>query len=438
MDKPKILLVLGDSGLAATMATYLGTRNFEPIIAKASTGALEMVEQVKPAAVVASHLMPGMDGPTLSKKIQESHPGVAVVMIAAVSSAAGITDVRRASSADVVLPSNFQPDALVVTLRRLAVSKRGKPTVAKAGGPEMFSPAAAVPASKTDPAGKAADPKAAVAPTAVAPAAAGAPEATSSTMQVEEAMRASVPVDAPAQPVQAAAFTPATSTVPATPIEPAYLISRAFADNVTGALRFVANGEERTIYFARGRPIVATSNVQSERIGQILIRKGKLTEKELEKALANSKKRNMRLVQVLVEMGVLTHAEHEAELAAQYTDRILSLFAWREASIEFHPTPPPAELVKVQMAPEKLVIEGLRRHYDVARLEAALWDPNRVPHAAPDIEARLPLLELDPLESAALIMVDGERSLADVCNLAPSRLECLRALYGCLCLGLLV
>lgn len=424
-SRPKALLVLGDPGFAASLAKFLGTRAFDIVLAKSSAHALEVIPNVKPDVMVVSQLLPQMDGSALCQKVKGERD-MPFIVIGAVSSSAGLADLRRTSGADVVLAATFQPEMLVNALRKLTT-----PPV----------PAGSTP-SKGFPAATGANPG------ALKPAAGAKPPAATTrpaegslanlTLDIEEAMRSAPVSDESPKPVAPAPAAVAMSAAQSSPMDPAWIVSRALVDNVTGALRFVSGGVERTLYFAQGRPIVVTSNVPEERIGQILIRKGMLAPQELDQALKLAAKKGKRLAEIIVEMGVMTQRDHDEELASQYADRALALFAWREAAIEFQPHPAPDELVQIRLAPERIVVEGLRRYYDAQRLEIALHDPMRVFYPAPMAAERLPYLNLLPLETAALVLVDGRRTIAEVAAQAPARLEALRALYACFCLNLVV
>lgn len=421
--KPKVVLVLGDPGFATAMAKYLSQRGFDPTLVKQPANTVEVITELKPAAVLLSQLLSGLDGPALTRKIRDAQLTVPVIMIAAVSSQAAVADVTRVSSADMVLPANFLPEGLIAILRRAAA------------GESLEAPRKEGPLTRKGP-GKDDTAATRVAKAASAPSAAEALGGARRTLELELQINSAQPMSGAPKPVPPAPDSVATSSTPPVAIDPAYLLSRAFNDNVTGALRFVSGGAERTIYLSGGRPIVATSNLPEERIGQILIRKGKITKGELDGALIQVKRKQKRLAQIMVEMGVMTMRDHDEELAEQYAERILALFGWHHASIEFTPTPPPDELVQILLPPERLIMEGLRRHYEPARLEAALWDPNRVLRLAADAGKRVPFLVLQPLEAAALLLVDGQRTVTEICTLSPGRVDALRALYASMCLAI--
>lgn len=510
VPKPRVLLVLDDAKLALHVQGFLGGHGFESTIAKNGAETMDLMgKSPRPDAVVASQLLPGMDGVTLAQKIKKETSVTKVMLLAAVGSPAAIQDVRKTSGAEQVLGRGFKPEQLLKELQRMlgllpprnASSGKGAAAAARSAGVNP-APAARVDAgdlpdaeplemsdlSEVSELGKRAghagasrgrsigvgeieldlgdtggdlelggagtggdvemgmgggfaeigdigeleeltpvEPGIVVSP----------PPPAAATAAIEEALKWAVAPTGPSAPVAPAPESPAKIAVPETPFEPAWMLSRAFADNVSGALRLVSGGVERTLYLDQGRPIVATSNVPEERIGAILVAKGKLSDKGLHQLLDTSKKTGRRLAELVVQSGAITEAERFSIVAEQYAERILAVFSWRNAGIEFQPRPAPAEEIAVQLPTERLLMEGLRRHYDAARLEACLADPNRVLALLPGADARLPSLALTPLELDTFIFVDGKRTLAQVAEVAPVRLEALRILYGGVCLNLL-
>ena len=469
--KPRVLLVLDDAKLAQHVATFLGGNGFEAAAYKTGAEVLESVQRLRPDAVVASQLLPGMDGVAVTKAIQKETSKVRVVLLAAVGSPAGIQDVKKTSNADAVLGRGFKPEQLLKELQRVLglLPPKTKSKTEGAKSDSGSSPAAkpAAVAGVTTPATVPPPPlrvenrpsRGFAAAKTIAPAPPSemdlaeisdlsdfmpletvevvAPPPAAATADIEAALKWAVAPTGPSSPVAPAPETPLPQQAPVTPFEPAWMLSRAFADNVSGALRFLSGAVERTVFLDHGRPLVATSNVPEERIGAMLVARGKLTAKGLTQLLEASKHTGRKLAELVVQSGAITEEERFSIVAEQYAERILALFSWRDASIEFHPRPVPAEEIAIQLPTERLLMEGLRRHYDVARLEACLTDPNRVLTLTPGAEARLPSLALTPLEHDTFIFVDGHRTLAQVAEVAPVRLEALRILYGGVCLNLL-
>jgi len=73
----------------------------------------------------------------------------------------------------------------------------------------------------------------------------------------------------------------------------------------TGVLSLVSGGARKALYVKEGRVVFGSSNLPNDRLGEILIRNGKITVEEYEasiKAISKGKRQG----KVLVEMGALS------------------------------------------------------------------------------------------------------------------------------------
>jgi len=73
----------------------------------------------------------------------------------------------------------------------------------------------------------------------------------------------------------------------------------------TGILTLVSGGARKALYVKGGQVVFASSNLPNDRLGEILLREGKITIEEYEtsiKAISKGKRQG----RVLVEMGALT------------------------------------------------------------------------------------------------------------------------------------
>lgn len=390
-ETPRVLLVLGDAGLSTSMEESLRSSGFEPSSVGSSADALEAIPGGKFSAVVASQMLRGMDGVALCKKIKETRPELPVLLLAIVASSAGVNDVRKSSGAEAVFPRAFSAESFLQELKK----RTGLDT---------------------------SDTRAANAPPGRAAAARSSAERVSRAGVVEERVRANAPQAAPSASMTA--------------MDPAWLFGQTVASRSTGALRLAVAAVERVIHFEGGRPLVATSNVPAERIGQILIARGVVAAAELERFLSLSAKSGVRLAELLVRQGVISATEQQALIGQQYVDRILAAFAWRTANIQFLAQPVPNEEIPIPLAPGRILSEGVRRHYDLARLQA-LFMPDRVLTRAPDAERLLPELGFDADETAGFMAIDGIQSIGVLAANERNREARLRAFHVGVCLRLI-
>jgi hypothetical protein len=91
---------------------------------------------------------------------------------------------------------------------------------------------------------------------------------------------------------------------------------------LTGRLLITRPGTEREIVFVRGKPVYARSSVLSERLGAIGVRRGLVTEAQVDQALDIGRARGLRLGAALLESGALDATRLYRLLAAQLLEQL--------------------------------------------------------------------------------------------------------------------
>lgn len=237
-------------------------------------------------------------------------------------------------------------------------------------------------------------------------------------------MAAEHPMSVDRKEVKHDALTPAAAQ------DPAWNLGRYCLRKSTGSLRLAAShgSAECTVLLSAGVPIAATSNVRGPRLGEILVRKGRLTADQVERALRVVERKGVRIGTVLVDQGVLSREEVLREVGAQYAMRILTVFAWPAVTTTVRFEDVSADDARIPLTREALTAEGVRRQYDGVRLKGLLPD-KAVFQLAPDAAPRLALFSFTPKEAAAIAMVDGQRPLSEIVIRSGAPLDALRALY---------
>jgi Domain of unknown function (DUF4388) len=130
----------------------------------------------------------------------------------------------------------------------------------------------------------------------------------------------------------------------------------------TGALTLRAGGVTKTIYVKDGQIIFATSTEQHDRLGEILVKSGKITRDHLEQALQVYDKSAglKKLGAILVEKGFLPPKELFGGLKIQVREIILSLFLWRSGEYRFEERLPP-DIIQLHIDFEELISEIIER-----------------------------------------------------------------------------
>ena len=117
----------------------------------------------------------------------------------------------------------------------------------------------------------------------------------------------------------------------------AQLLGGAIERSLSGTLRFEAGRKRKMIRVVAGKPCQVRSNVVKECLGHRLFAAGRIDQKTLEASSRKTRAGKVRQGEILVELEVLTQEELEEELRQQARDKLLELFTWSEADIQFEP-----------------------------------------------------------------------------------------------------
>ena len=200
----------------------------------------------------------------------------------------------------------------------------------------------------------------------------------------------------------------------------------------TGVLALERTEQETKLFFRDGRPVFATSTRDDLRLGSMLVRMGKVREEVLEKALAGPRKPG-RIGHTLLAQNVLSEAELASCLKVQVSEVIFDTFAWRAGVFSFWDgVPPPATAVTLDMDLQNLLMEGVRRIDERHRLSEVFPDLTMAVEAVANPERVKHSVTLTPDEWKVFFLVDGRRSLAEICRLAanPDELASLQILHN--------
>ncbi|HEX7623473.1 MAG TPA: response regulator [Anaeromyxobacteraceae bacterium] len=205
------------------------------------------------------------------------------------------------------------------------------------------------------------------------------------------------------------------------------LVTAFWLTQQTGELTVQRGKVKKTIYFEKGRPCFAISNLVADRFGPFLVRVGKLTTTQLELCQKTAEKRDRRIGESLVELGILKETEKLYYVAQQMKAIVYSLFGWEEGRYRIHFADRAAQQdTKIDLHPARLISRGVKKLYRPARLARLLPPSDRlIPTQQPVFG--LHELELETWEAQLLPHVDGTRTVAQLVALARRPDEQVRA-----------
>ncbi|MGH9388233.1 MAG: DUF4388 domain-containing protein, partial [Vicinamibacteria bacterium] len=218
------------------------------------------------------------------------------------------------------------------------------------------------------------------------------------------------------------------------------VIRKLYVNRRSGILHLSQDKTSKRIYFRKGSMIFANSDVETDRLGEFLIRQQLIDREDFERATKVMRETGNRFGRTLVELGFATPEEMEGKVVEQIQTIIYSLFSWESGEYRFeqHESPVDEDIV-LNLSTADIILEGARRMDDMGKVRRALGDPSRVLQTTED-----PLLlyqkmsTLSQSEYFILSRVDGLSSMADILSISPiGEEQTLRCIYGLVSAGVI-
>ena len=187
----------------------------------------------------------------------------------------------------------------------------------------------------------------------------------------------------------------------------------------SGVLSMERPDQETKLYLRAGNPVFAASTRDDLRLGALLVRHGRVSQQIVDEALLHQTTRGPRLGRLLVVTGQITEAELASFLKVQVSEVVFETFGWVTGSFTFWDRiPPPSTAVTLEMEIENLLLEGIRRVDVRSRLSELFPDLTMAVEAAVNPDRVKHTVTLTPEEWNVLFLLDGRRSLGEICRLA--------------------
>ena len=212
----------------------------------------------------------------------------------------------------------------------------------------------------------------------------------------------------------------------------------------TGVLKVTSElrQNEGTIWFDSGTVIAAAIRSNPHRIGDVLLRAGKIREEDLVRGRQmQAEGDGRRLGEILVAIGSVSVRELERQVRLQVEEVAFTLLGWSEGYFVFEEglTGEVPRETNVRIATEALLMEGARRIDEWERIQSHVAHLGVVPHLAPPVTAEPGSLSLTPFEWRVLAACDGSLDIrAMAMNLVASEFDVARTLFGLASAGVIV
>lgn len=200
---------------------------------------------------------------------------------------------------------------------------------------------------------------------------------------------------------------------------------------VPGVIEASRDGLVKQVYIKEGNVVHATSTDRADSLGAYLQRSGVLSPDVFLETMRERERTQKRYGVLLIERGLLSPAEVYRAIRKQIEAIVWSLFYWQEGSViysigEFREP----DSVRIQLPMRQVILQGIKRAPDAKALVTRLGRKETVLEPCYKME-QLIELALDADEYKVLSLVDGKRSLFDVCTQGPhSAAENAKVLYA--------
>ncbi len=207
---------------------------------------------------------------------------------------------------------------------------------------------------------------------------------------------------------------------------------------VTSMLR----DNEGVVLFENGKVISAAIRSNPHRIGDLLVRSGRLTDADLARVRdAQDKGDRRRFGEILVAMGMVTAREMERQMRLQIEAVVFELMSWSEGHFRFEEGLSEDALrdASAPLSTESLLMEGARRIDEWSRIADRVPNLSVIPDFAP-MDAEHPgLIDLLPQEWKVLAAVDGTLDIRGLAaTVSMSEFDVARVVYGLVSTGVIV
>ncbi len=193
------------------------------------------------------------------------------------------------------------------------------------------------------------------------------------------------------------------------------VIQLLFLGRRTGCLALADRHNFGTIYFEEGHIVYAAIVNRRDRLGDILVKSGRLAPDTLQEAIARQEAdRGHKLGEILVEIGALRREELESYMRLQIEEAVYYLFTWVSGTFNFEAgVSPEQEDFLVRINPEFLLLEGARRVDEWSLIEKKIpsfdlifaVDPAHIGESGP---------ELSNAQHRLVSLLDGTRDVQAV------------------------
>ena len=189
----------------------------------------------------------------------------------------------------------------------------------------------------------------------------------------------------------------------------------------TGILEVKTATRQKEVAFKDGNIIFASSvNSSEDLLGNTLLRRGRISKSDLDRAIALHKQTGRQLGTTLIDMNLFDKQEIADCLRLQIEEIVYNLFSWREGDFVFHENDSPkAAPFFLELNTMSVIMEGTRRIDEWMEIQKVLPPDDVLLALAKSPKLKGAEITLTVEEFKVLALINGERTLPELINAAP-------------------
>jgi tetratricopeptide (TPR) repeat protein len=186
-------------------------------------------------------------------------------------------------------------------------------------------------------------------------------------------------------------------------------------ERATGTLSVTTPRFTKSIYVKDGGVIFASSTVEDDRLGEMLVKAGKISLEQYDKSAELLKTSKKRQGAILVDLGYITPKDLFWGVKYQVKEIICSMFQIEDGAYEFNENAvPPDEVITLKVSMNNLICEGVSRIGNITSIRREMPDVKTVFRLNTNPAGIAREIDLSSLDKTILSLVDGKRSINQV------------------------
>lgn len=192
------------------------------------------------------------------------------------------------------------------------------------------------------------------------------------------------------------------------------LVQAFTADGATGILTLTNAGVGKRVILQEGRMVFASSTSPDDRLGELLLRRGRLTLKQYVEA-GRAVGPGKRLGTILVEQGALSPKDLVKAVVEHTQEIIYGAFQWTEGRWRLQEGADTSEAITLKISGPDIIMEGIRRIEAWSRVERGAGGIDARYARADDYENTLRNMTLSFEKLSLLTSLNEAHSVAEIC-----------------------